>query len=164
MTITLNSGWIADVSMDVYSVSADPSGNINTKTCISQTRYARYLTITADRLSKDGLLDSSGNIKVNSEYLAALLVCALIQSGPVTDLGIKSEDFGGAYSYTRSEAAASSTKSAFLMKYEEALKQRNRGVQASAGVTRDDFEIEFSKLSQGDLPRVYDSSSDYPSL
>jgi len=164
MVITLDKGWIADVSMDVYSVAADSSGNVNTKTCISQTRYARYLSIAADRLYKDELLDSSGNIKVGSEYLAALLVCDLIQSGPITDYGITSESYDSDYSYTKSALTAREVKSAFMCKYEDALASRNRGVQASAGVTREDFEIEFSKLSQGELPRVYDSSSDYPNL
>lgn len=157
MTITLDAEWIADVSMDAYSVSI-------TGGTITPTRFTRYLTIIESRLSKDGLLDASGNIKVGSEYLAALLICDLIQTGPVTDLGIKSEDFGGAYAYTKSEAAASSIKSAFMMKYESALVSNRTGVQASSGVTRRDYEIEFAKLSQGTPSRVKDSSSNYPTV
>jgi hypothetical protein len=157
MTITLDAGWISDASMDAYSVSI--SGGT-----ITPTRYARYLTIIETRLKKDNLLDASGNIKSGSEYLAALLICDLIQSGPITDLGIKSEDFGGAYSYTKSESAAASTKSAFLQKYESALATNNKGSYASSGVVRRDYEIEFSKLSQGVPPRIKDSSDNYPTV
>jgi hypothetical protein len=147
--------------MDAYSVSADASGNVNTKTCISQPRYSRYLTIITDRLKKDGLLDYSGNIKSGAEYLAALLICDLMQNGSITDYGIKSETYGKDYAYLRAENV---TKSAFLTKYEYLLTQRNKGVYASSGTVREDYEIEFSKLSQGDLPRVYDSSSNYPTI
>ena len=103
MTITLDTDWIADISMDTYSVAADPSGNTSA-TCISQARYARYLTIISDpnygRLAQDNLLDSDGSLKTGAETLAALLVCDLIQSGPITNLGIKSEKFEDTYSYT----------------------------------------------------------------
>jgi hypothetical protein len=101
---------------------------------------------------------------LNYHRTPALLICDLIASGPVTDLGIKSEDFGGAYSYTKSDAAASSTKSAFLIKYETALSQRTIGKYASSGQVRRDYQIDFAKLSQGDSPTIRDSSSNYPTI
>jgi len=158
MTITLDADWIADVSMDTYTVGDTGIESITT------ARFTRYLTIIESRLIQDSLIDASGNIKVGSEYLAALLICDLIQTGPITDLGIKSEDFGGAYSYTKSEAAASTTKSAFMMKYETSIQTKCRGKQASVGQVRRDYEIEFAKLSQGNGPRIKDSSSKYPTV
>ena len=158
ITITLDADWIADISMDTYIVS-DYEGTITNE------RFTRYLTIIEPRLSRDGLLDASGNIKVGSEYLAALLICDLIQCGPITDLGLKSEDFGGAYSYTRSEAAASSIKSAFMQRYESSLlSNSHRGTFASSGQARSDYQIELAKLSQGDYPSIADSSDNYPTL
>ena len=162
MTITLDPGWISDISMDAYSVGFGGT--------IDSDRFSRYLSIISDlnygRLAKDGLLESDGSLKSGAEPLAALLICDLIQSGPVTDLGLKSEDFGGAYSYTKSETAAASTKSAFLQKYEATLEKSpsRRGKLASSGTVRRDYEIEFSKLSQGTSPRVKDSSSHYPTV
>lgn len=160
MAITLDATWIADVSMDTYSVGDTSDDTITT------TRYTRFLTIIEPRLRSDGFLNSAGALdsSKNAEYYAALLICDLIASGPVTDLGIKSEDFGGAYSYTKSEAAASSTKSAFLIKYETALSQRTTGKYASKGQARSDYQIEFAKLSQGAFPAISDSSSDYPTM
>lgn len=163
MTITLDPTWVADVSMDAYSVTSIENGT--SATCISTTRYSRYLSRIEKRLIKDGLLDASGNIKSGYEDMAALLVCDLIQSGPITDMGIKSEDFGGDYSYTKSESAASSIKSAFMMKYEAELASTvSRGVYASSGTVRRDYEIEFAKLSQGTPSRVEDSSDNYPTV
>jgi hypothetical protein len=147
MTLSLDSSWIADVSMDAYSIGLGGT--------ISLTRYARYLTIISDRLTKDGLLDSVGNIKSGSEYLAAMLVCDLIQSGPQKEYGITGESYGNDYRYTRSTESANSTKSTYLTKYELALSGRNRGVYSSSGVIRADAEIEFAKLSQGDIPKAY---------
>lgn len=155
--------------MDTYSVQADPSGNTSA-TCISSTRYSRYLDIisntTYGRLALDGLLESDGSLKVGAEPLAALLICDLIQSGPITTPGIKSEDYAGDYSYTRSEAAASNTKSAFMMKYEQTLAESimRKGKFASTGQARHDYQIELSKLSQGDFPSVSDSSANFPTL
>ena len=167
MTVLLDPGWIADISMDTYSVAADPSGNTSA-TCISPARYARYLAIISDitygRLSQDKLLNSDGSLKGGAEPLAALLICDLIQSGPVTDFGIKSEKFEDTYSYTKYDGAAGSTKSAFLSKYDELLAKRNKGVFAGTGTARRDYEIEFAKLSQGTPSRVEDSSSNYPTL
>lgn len=160
MAITLDVSWVADVSMDTYTV-----GNTSENT-ITTTRFSRFLTIIEPRLRADGFLNSAGNLdsSKNAEYYAALLICDLIASGPVTDLGIKSEDFGGAYSYTKSDAAASSTKSAFLIKYETALSQRTIGKYASSGQVRRDYQIDFAKLSQGDSPTIRDSSSNYPTI
>ena len=167
MTITLDADWIADISMDTYTVAADPSGNTSA-TCISQARYTRYLAIISDsnygRLAQDNLLDSDGSLKTGAETLAALLICDLIQSGPVTDLGIMSENFGGDYSYQKSALVARDTKSAFLSKYEALLAKRYNGVYASSGTVRNDYEIEFAKLSQGTPPRVEDSSDNYPTV
>ena len=169
MTITLDPDWISDISMDAYSVQTDASGNTSA-TCISSTRYSRYLEIIANplygRLTLDGLLESDGSLKSGAEPLAALLICDLIQTGPVTDLGIKSEDFGGAYSYTKADSAASTTKSAFMQKYEATLENSplKKGKFASSGAVRRDYSIEFAKLSQGIPPKVHDSSSDYPTV
>ncbi len=165
MTITLDAGWISDISMDAYSVGIEGSNST-----ISTERYARFLSIISDpvygRLSQDNLLNSDGSLKSGAEPLAALLICDLIQTGPVTDLGIKSEDFGGAYAYTKSEAAASSTKSAFMQKYESVLAESplKKGTFANNGVVRRDYEIEFAKLSQGTPARVKDSSANYPTV
>lgn len=157
MTITLDPEWISDISMDAYSVGI--GGTISTE------RYQRYLTIIVNRLSKDGLIEPSGDIKSGLEYLAALLICDIIQTGPITDTGIKSESFEGAYSYTRSESSASSNKSSFMIRYETELESSIfRGKQASSNVIRSDYEIEFSKLSQGNSPRIRDSSSKYPTV
>ena len=169
MTITLDPDWIPDISMDAYSVQTDASGNTSA-TCISQSRYSRYLNIisnsTYGRLAKDGLLESDGSLKDGAEPLAALLICDLIQSGPVTDLGIKSEDFGGAYSYTKSESAAASTKSAFMQKYEYVLAESplRKGKFSTTGTVRRDYIVEFAKLSQGFSPKVEDSSDYYPQV
>lgn len=161
MVITLDADWISDISMDKYSVQTDPSGNTS-KTCISQTRFSRYLTIIESRLSKDGLLDSNGTIASENEYLAAYLICDLIQRGPVTAAGMKSENFGGSYTYTKTDAAADSVKSSFMLNYEAELSSRNRGTYPTDGAVRIDYEIEFSKLSQGDVPQIADTSENYP--
>lgn len=167
MTISLDSDWIADISMDTYTVAADPSGNTSA-TCISQARYARYLAMISDatygRLAQDKLLNSDGSLKTGAETLAALLICDLIQSGPITNLGIKSEKFEDTYSYTVSDDAANNIKSGFMAKYEALLSTRNKGVFASSGTVRNDYEIEFAKLSQGTPPRVADSSNNYPTV
>lgn len=167
MTISLDSNWVADISMDTYTVQADPSGNTSA-TCISQARYTRYLAIISDsnygRLAQDNLLDSDGSLKTGAEPLAALLICDLIQSGPITNLGIKSEKFEDTYSYTVSDDAANTAKSGFMGKYEALLSKRSRGVFASSGTVRNDYEIEFAKLSQGTPPRVADSSNNYPTV
>ena len=114
MTITLDAGWIEDMSMGIYTVGT--SGTIST------ARYTRFLSVISDdtygRLSIDGLLNADGTLKTGAEPLAALLICDLIQSGPVTDTGITSEDFGGDYSYTKSAVVARDMKSAFMAKYE----------------------------------------------
>jgi hypothetical protein len=162
MTITLDPGWISDISMDAYSVGFGGT--------IDSDRFSRYLSIISDlnygRLAKDGLLESDGSLKSGAEPLAALLICDLIQSGPVTDLGLKSEDFGGAYSYTKSESAAASTKSAFLQKYECVLAESllRKGKFSSTGAVRRDYVVEFAKLSQGSSPKVKDSSDYYPTV
>ncbi len=165
MTISLDADWISDISMDTYTVGMD-----GTNSTISTARYNRFLSIISDpvygRLAQDNLLNSDGSLKAGAEPLAALLICDLIQTGPITDLGIKSEDFGGAYAYTKSEAAASSTKSAFMQKYEVMLAESplKKGKFSSSGVVRRDYEIEFAKLSQGTPARVRDSSSNYPTV
>lgn len=157
MTITLDSEWIADISMDRYDASDLPMG-----------RYAKYLSIISDptygRLANDNLLNSDGSLKTGAEPFAALLICDLIQSGPVSDLGLMSENFGGDYSYQKSALVARDTKSAFLSKYEDLLSKRNTGVFASSGTVRNDYEIEFAKLSQGTPPRVGNSSDNYPTV
>lgn len=169
MTIILDADWISDISMDAYSVQTDPSGNTSA-TMISSSRYNRYLAIISNsdygRLSLDGLINSDGSLKSGAEPLAALLICDLIQNGPITDLGIKSEDFGGAYSYTKSDNAAALTKSAFMMKYEIMLAESplRKSVFASSGTVRRDYEIEFSKLSQGTPSRIEDTSDNYPTV
>lgn len=167
MTITLDADWIADISMDTYSVAADPPGNTSAS-CISQARYSRYLAIisnsTYGRLALDNLLNSDGSLKTGAEPLAALLICDLIQSGPITNLGIKSEKFEDTYSYTISDDAANTVKSGFMAKYEALLTTMKRGVFASSGTVRKDYEIEFAKLSQGTPSRVEDSSSNYPTV
>jgi hypothetical protein len=146
VTITLDASWIVDVSMDAYSVGV--TGTINS------TRYARYLTRINPRLLADNLLESDGSLKTGCESLAAWLVCDLIQKGPITDPGIKSEDFGGAYSYTKTDAAASSVKSAFMVNYENELAIKWRGKHAVSGTERSDKIIEFAKLSQGNPPDI----------
>lgn len=169
ITITLDEDWISDISMDTYSVQTDPSGNTSA-TCISSSRYSRYLEIisntTYGRLAQDGLLESDGSLKSGAEPLAALLICDLIQSGSVTDLGIMSENFGGTYSYQKSALVARDTKSAFMQKYEQTLAESlmRKGKFASAGQARSDYQIELAKLSQGDYPSIADSSANFPTL
>jgi hypothetical protein len=145
MTITLDASWIKDVSMDVYNVGIGGT--------IDNIRFARYLTIINSRLIKDNLLNTDGSLKTGYEYLAALLICDLIQKSPATDIGIKSEVFGD-YSYSKTDAASNTTKSAFMINYENELAVRRPVKLASARVTRTDQNIEFAKLSQGDYPVI----------
>jgi len=163
MTVALDPDWIADISMDTYSVSI-----VTSATCISPDRYARYLAIISDatygRLAQDKLLNSDGSLKGGAEPLAALLICDLIQSGPVSELGIMSENYGGDYSYQKSALVARDVKSAFMQKYESLLATFKKGVYSSSGAVRKDYEIEFAKLSQGTPSRVEDSSSNYPTI
>lgn len=155
MTITLDADWIADVSMDEYTVSM--SGGT-----ITPERFTRYLSMIESRLLSDDLLDSSGNIKAGKEYLAALLVCDLIYSGPVNKLGMKTESIGN-YSYTKADSSTGNVKSGFLQKYELLLvSSHSKGKFASYGTIRGDNEIEFAKLTQGTPARIEDHSNNYP--
>lgn len=155
MTITLLPSYIADVSMDAYTVG--DSGTI------TETRYTVFLDLINSRLSKDGLLTSVGELKTGCEYLAALLICDMIKSGQTQDTGIISETFEGGYKYTKSQAAAELPVSKFMQRYEAEIKMRNRGSTASTGAVRSDYEIEFAKLTQGTPPHIEDTSDDYPS-
>ncbi len=155
LTITLDATWIADASMDLYSVSVlDASGNVVTSGTITPTRYERFLIQVTPRLSLDGLLDSNGSLKSGYELYAALLVCDLIKSGKTIESGLKSESYGNSYSYTKSDAAATTNKTSYMLRYEAGLAELRKGVFASKGVHRADKEIEFAKLSQGDTPEV----------
>jgi hypothetical protein len=157
MTITLDPGWIFDVSMGTYSVG-DIAGTI------SNDRFSRFLTIIESRLTVDNLLNTDGSLKTGTEYLAALLICDLITNGKVTNYGVVSENFGGDYSYSKSALTARTTKTNFLVRYEEELTIRRKGKSASNGAVRKDYQIEFAKLTQGNMPAVKNSSSDYPGL
>lgn len=153
MAITLDPEWISDISMGSYSVGI--SGTID------NDRYSRCLDIITPRLLSDNLLSKDGSLKQGTEYLAALLICDLIANGPVTQHGITSENFGGDYVYTKSALIARSTKTNFLVRYEEELEIRRRGKQSSSGAVRKDYQIEFAKLTQGEIPNVPDSSGGY---
>lgn len=155
MTITLATSYIADVSMDAYTVGE--SGTI------TETRYTVFLNLINSRLSKDGLLESDGSLKTGCEYLAALLICDMIKSGQTQDTGIIEETFEGGYKYKKTQGAAESPISKFMQRYEAEIKMRNRGSAASSGQVRADYEIEFAKLTQGTPPYVDDTSDDYPS-
>lgn len=151
MTITLDSGWIPDVSMDNYTVG-------DTEGCtISNSRYSRFLDIINTRLSKDGLLDSAGEIKTDCEYLAALLVCDLISRSKMTDYGIKQENYARDYAYTKTDDAANNVTSSFMLRYEDELSTRTRSAYATTYATREDAEIEFAKICQGPYPQIDDS-------
>jgi len=157
MTITLDPGWISDISMDEYSVGIGGT--------ISTDRFNRFLTIISDsnygRLAKDNLLNSDGSLKTGAEPLAALLICDIIQNKGIADNN-KSETFSDGYSYTKFSTDV--TKSSFLQKYEATLSELRTGKHAKSGTVRSDYEIEFAKLSQGIPPRVTDSSSNYPTI
>lgn len=152
MTIILNSDWISDITRGTYTVS--DSGTI------TESTYNRYLSIISNplfgRLSKDNLLNPDGSLKDGCEYLAALLICDMIQAAPITDRGIVSENFGGDYSYQKSSSVVSDIKSAFMEKYENSLSSRNKGTYSSQSsvADRSDVNIEFAKLTQGNIPSV----------
>lgn len=155
MTITLDTVHIRAASMGAFSVGT--SGTIDDEL------YNIYLEYINTRLSKDGLLTSTGELKTGCEYLAALLICDLIKSGQTQDTGIIEESFGGGeYKYKKTQAAAELPISKFMQRYEAELKMRNRGAAASSGQVRSDYEIEFAKLTQGPQPSVENTSDDYP--